>query len=114
MTEDEAKKKWCPQSRMTVSDADGNIDPHSPVLNRIEMKGKAAIPSAAKCIGSDCMAFRKNVTRKEIPFDDPNPAGVIIPSLGYRRKFIVTESVYCGAYGKPEPEEVGDDTGLAW
>lgn len=114
MTEDEAKQKWCPQTRMVASDTKaGKSDLQ--VLNRVELDGEIAIPSGARCIGSDCMAFRKSVTRKEISFDDPNPAGVIIPSLGHRRKFIVTENVYCGAYGKPEPEAVGDDTGRpAW
>lgn len=106
MTEDEAKKKWCPESRMTPSDADGNVDLQSPVLNRVEIKSKAVIPRGAMCIGSACMAFRKTVTRKEISYADPDPAGIIIPELGLTRKFIVTEDVYCGKAGKPEPELV--------
>jgi hypothetical protein len=52
MTEDEAKKKWCPFVRDFKS---GTLTPAS---NRLDGK----VPSWSKCIGSECMAWRVHVT----------------------------------------------------
>lgn len=54
MTEDEAKKKWCPFARLAISNR-----PNTPSLNRIlDVDDPSIIENLTKCIGSDCMAWR--------------------------------------------------------
>jgi len=48
MTEDEAKKKWCPHVRLTATDAEWND-------NRPAENGRGL---SMQCLGSDCMAWR--------------------------------------------------------
>lgn len=48
MTEDEAKKKWCPFSRILLEN--GTV---GAAVNRYE-----GVPEAARCLGSACMAWR--------------------------------------------------------
>jgi hypothetical protein len=58
MTEEEAKKKWCPQSRVGFPKSS---------LNRFS---DGDFPQSSNCIGSNCMAWRyfpNNVPRDEKP-----------------------------------------------
>lgn len=80
MTEDEAKTKWCPLVRASMTNPQ---DPnHGHVLNY----GRAT----TACIGSDCMAWRwQHVQTNKTP-----PGQAIFPQTEpvYRR----TEDGYCG------------------
>lgn len=61
MTEDEAKTKWCPFARCAsaVAGLEGAcVREHLPSLNRIALPADLMVPSAARCIGSACMAWR--------------------------------------------------------
>lgn len=66
MTEDEAKKKWCPFVR--IADIDGALN------NRCKpvMEERTTVGQASGCIGSACMAWReiKPTGLKFIPCDD--------------------------------------------
>lgn len=59
MTEDEAKTRWCPFARVT--------DPHrtlNKAWNRVDSRSGAApflSPPPALCIGSACMAWRRDL-----------------------------------------------------
>lgn len=59
MTEDEARKKWCPFARVGFyAPATMNYPAETAFLgNREAQDGSPA--SGATCIGSDCMAWRK-------------------------------------------------------
>lgn len=67
MTEDEAKKKWCPFVRLVggnKNDAGADIGSHNgSAFNRVALvdSGDFSIPHAARCIASDCMAWRVSV-----------------------------------------------------
>lgn len=75
MTEDEAKTKWCPFSRVSK-------DGTAPSCNRGNDEGKT--PVGSDCIGSRCMAWRWVVDPKQRHPDNPTkPTG------------------YCGLAGKP-------------
>lgn len=131
MTEDEAKKKWCPFARVTRGhpNANGNASVPSgqPVFNRLDLgtPNITQLPPAADCIGSACMAWRQveHVTpaQYEVRWLQ-KPAGEINPpfsncpegfsvsshdSRGYYQadKLLkpkeVTYTGYCGLAGKP-------------
>lgn len=61
MTEDEAKKKWCPDSLVVfVNEPTNEL---SPGCNRVightkTMKPLSGLPDNSTCIGSACMAWR--------------------------------------------------------
>jgi hypothetical protein len=78
LTEAEAKKRWCPFAR-----APGNYAYGLPTNNRNERGGPTA---RAKCIGSDCMAWRW--IDAEVEFQR---TGTHQP----------TNTGYCGLAGKP-------------
>jgi hypothetical protein len=48
MTEEEARKKWCPQARLGTEAS----------CNRAPTRVDAADPIMARCIASECMAWR--------------------------------------------------------
>jgi predicted secreted Zn-dependent protease len=59
MTEEEAKAKWCPFSRVSYDALDSTQ--LSPSFNRtVTDKGPEGVLNAACCIGSACMAWRHN------------------------------------------------------
>ena len=63
VTEEEARKKWCPFVRlMSVAKRDGKRDTAVTAFNRIALTSDAAThdmsPAAARCIASECMAWR--------------------------------------------------------
>jgi len=74
MTEEEAKKKWCPFRRYVSLDGLGLFNGTNPRLN---------------CLGSQCMAWR--ATANEVGPTPPNERGVI----EYK------PAGYCGLAGKP-------------
>ena len=76
MTEDEAKQKWCPHARIQTSWTSLHGGVALAGTNRWE-KG------SAKCIASECMAWRWCVTRVD---DDDND---------------IHDYGYCGLGGKP-------------
>lgn len=81
MTEEEAKKKWCPF--FAVSGCIGPSDDLGVVTNRPDDF------QAAFCVGSKCMAWR--ATDHEVGPTPPNERGVI----EYK------PAGYCGLAGKP-------------
>jgi len=55
-TEDEARKRWCPFARVGTTTTDERL---AVALNRVENTGGIVLnPFAARCIASDCMAWR--------------------------------------------------------
>ena len=54
MTEDEAKTKWCPQSRVSSVGSTGRAG-----INRDDYGGKNKTPDGTNCIASGCMAWRE-------------------------------------------------------
>lgn len=77
MTEEEAKTKWCPFSRYAfpsgvTANREGQCETMHPHMER-----------ATRCIGSDCMAWREDLTRDEA-------------SQGF-----AAQSGHCGLAGKP-------------
>lgn len=84
ITEDEAKKKWCPLTRVAEPQRFGSQDSMCPVagVNRGSdaMKETVWQPNAL-CIGSACMAWRWH---KRAEGDVAGPFG------------------YCGAFGEPK------------
>lgn len=97
MTEEEAKTKWCPFSRVSVMQ-DGAVAYGAPVLNRIEMhrKNSPEYPVGSMCIGSACMAWRRareTVDPKTLSFLDR-------PVFGNVTKESDSQG-YCGLAGKP-------------
>lgn len=56
MTEDEARKKWCPQARVWDTQAEGLA---APTHNRVEIDFNSWwSPPSASCVASACMAWR--------------------------------------------------------
>lgn len=62
MTEDEAKRNWCPFARSVkaTNRTGGGIDVNGaqPSLNRYTLDDGVALPGGSLCIGSRCMAWR--------------------------------------------------------
>jgi hypothetical protein len=98
LTEDQAKKTWCPFVRMvagTIDLTDGK-SAHSgvqPAYNRVVDEAKWAFPQGAACVASACGAWRWKTGPEVLAAwnqrrlaDQPRP--------------VVTG--YCGLAGKPE------------
>lgn len=64
MTEEDAKKKWCPFVSAAVAEASGD-DAALVSFNRIALRNSrnVQIPAACKCLGSACMAWRSTNPR---------------------------------------------------
>lgn len=60
MTEEEAKKKWCPFVRLTVGVIEGKGGQLTPAFNRFGSveTGLTENPVDCRCIASECMAWR--------------------------------------------------------
>lgn len=94
MTEDEAKTKWCPFSRVVHRDEDDQAS-----WNRLE-EVEDSYPLGASCIASQCMAWRW-VQRITNQADLDNS---FMWSVGGKRpqpQFEDTEHGFCGLAGKP-------------
>lgn len=92
MTEDEARKKWCPFARFIAPlDKNGVIAAMTDGCNRIfaSADNHELNPSAARCIASECMAWR-NVFEKQEKKGAP---------VGVKENVLV--GGYCGLAGKP-------------
>ena len=102
MTEEEAKKKWCPHVRL----GDSASNRWSTEVNL------GGIAPAQSCIGSGCMAWRWKETFEQMPSkgeatpekDKPKGEGwhyeLVQGSGVWRRSTFVTG--YCGLAGKVE------------
>lgn len=112
MTEDEAKTKWCPH----VRDTDEGVGSFNRIYNWIYHKVTGAretrqgLEESCCCIGSECMAWRKNPAKWEHVAED-EPVDIKKTSEG---RYIVTayfddgkkrinpdQGGYCGLAGKP-------------
>jgi hypothetical protein len=81
VTEEEAKKRWCPFVRLGLS---GRLPS---ALNRIQdSDNSVAVPFGARCIASECMAFRW--------LEPPGPRPPDAPERDDRG--------YCGLSGPPQ------------
>ena len=64
MNEDEAKTKWCPFSRVSVTEMGSDhavmrVPSGAATFNRLIVDGKKiALPQVTLCIGSACMAWQ--------------------------------------------------------
>jgi len=85
MTEEEAKKKWCPFVRQSAT-----FDGYGLSYNR-----SANSPSlAAPCIGSACMAWRSVE-------DEWSRRAADVEYAHSGRRLAVTSTGYCGLAGRP-------------
>lgn len=93
MTQDEAKKRWCPFARVVLySSNEGSGAPSAG--NRCVMTSDldAALNGATKCIGSACMAWRWQYFFMSLP-EENRPHDW--------KTFAAAEEGYCGLAGKP-------------
>lgn len=92
MTEEEARKKWCPFSRLVVITENGQ----SAAMNRVVLgEGTEEQETVTPCIASDCMAWRwLNIDQeyKFGPSDDEGKMKVL--------QSPITKFGYCGLAGK--------------
>jgi hypothetical protein len=91
MTESDAKQKWCPMVRIVSVDLEDKDS-----RNRVS-GAESIIPEDCLCIGSDCMAWRRDAMI-EYHYAAPVPPGY--QRIGH---FIepIEKSGYCGLAGKP-------------
>jgi len=124
MTEDEAKTKWCPFSRVLshtyAQDGQGRIWEGGYAYNRQPDEDADYIPGHGVCIGSACMAWRWGLSADFTACRDFHAAGEtinaikelrrLVPSLGLvEAKLIVlsgnypaTKDGFCGLAGAPQ------------
>ena len=102
LSEEQAKKKWCPFAReATLIQNRSNNDavPVEPVANRWQVKNKGKVENlATKCLASSCMAWREvaNTTKKNnLGIDEIHPGGG-----------------YCGLAGRPDGKSNSDVRGF--
>ena len=62
MTEDEARTKWCPHARLLTASERDRVEPGLPVGYNRHPSTVGVIFGAARCLASDCMAWRWSVT----------------------------------------------------
>ncbi len=90
LTEDEAKQQWCPHARVCEV-GDGELYGPFNRYHTSEQSGPTDSGNEARCIASQCMAWRWARTH----INDPqNLGGDMIPST---RAY-----GYCGAFGVPK------------
>ena len=83
-TESEAKKRWCPESRVLASDSVGNVTGDAPCGYNRGMSTPNLIVGGSTCMASQCMAWRWTKAEKQ------DPVTGHYSRLGY-----------CGKAGKP-------------
>lgn len=90
MTEESAKKKWCPQVRSVIAEAMDEVETKvmhgSTSFNRVFKDGNINI-TANLCFGSDCMMWRAIFT------EGYNDGLEVVPGHYHEG--------YCGLAGKP-------------
>ena len=79
MTEDEAKKKWCPHGR--------GLDSYSETVSHNRYTDGKPV---TLCIGSECMAWRTIKGQVPVPADEVGSY-----------KYVNANGGYCGLAGKP-------------
>lgn len=94
MTEDEAKKKWCPFVRAQNFQPDGS---QNPAVNRPE--------GNFDCIGSSCMAWRELHPRETR--EDHSGAPAFMAERAVKTGRIVRREGPSGSYGKLILDAVG-------
>lgn len=89
MTEEEAKTKWCPMSRVSLTKGEVGY-------NRVD----GGIPSEyATCIGSDCMAWAWDKTEYEYSGGKVDDSGWEEVAVGCWRKKRENREGFCGFGG---------------
>ena len=110
MTEEEAKTKWCPFSRVIAQDR-GRLVQGSAAPNRINWIGEESeAPVGSLCIASACMAWRwheaarteayKAATVAHMKATGDTLSKALQETLKRRDEFTYTEG-YCGLAGQP-------------
>lgn len=76
MTEDEARKKWCPMARVSIHAPEESRKDFISTGNRWQAessrKSLNVYPQGAQCIASDCMMWRWEVEIDELKLDGNN------------------------------------------
>lgn len=104
MTEEEAKKKWCPMVRLVACETDSTVISAHQGFNRVfisDEDGSTKNPEMSRCIAPDCMMWiqagsywAKAGVRATLPemetYKTPEEGG-----------FITITEGYCGLAGKP-------------
>lgn len=66
LTEDEARRKWCPLARCVTVHADGEtMAGNQPPRNRLVLKNSDDFKAQGSCIASKCMMWRWNTLPSE-------------------------------------------------
>ncbi len=100
MTEEEAKTKWCPQSRLGSSKSGlGGFNRFAPPETRDDFEG-------TRCLGSACMAWRRNTAtflkdRKTGVFVREAKPGDMYTGLDLVAYEGWTDTGFCGLAGRP-------------
>ena len=76
MTEDEAKTKWCPESRLHVNG--WAATPYNRFLNDDDHDSLVSIPTACKCIASECMWWVTERVSGEFKFEPTENEGEVV------------------------------------
>jgi hypothetical protein len=113
MTEDEARKKWCPMSRMMFAKSDNdvrwrvNAQDHS--FNRVHYRkdGELNHEFPTTCCASRCMMWRTQHEKVTVDAGvEPEGDGWrqiagVIDNLGKSQRVWARSMGYCGLAGKP-------------
>jgi hypothetical protein len=86
VTEDEAKKKWCPYARVGAYTDKGQI-----MAITVNRDPRDEVSEGCLCLGSECMAWRETYAMSR-----SNPA--CTPETGHQRSLV---GGYCGLAGRP-------------
>lgn len=86
MTEEEAKRRWCPFSRVISGSKAGpivaSIQNGQAAFNRIETGPvQVVMPDGSACIGSCCMAWREEIPDQELAETDNEFHGPMIRNI---------------------------------
>ena len=91
MTENEAKTKWCPHARVTTYAMDDG-----PGMTATNKTSGGAIRDGARCIASQCMAWRWRLEYTPAPIPELYDVQILSVTTGASK----TDG-YCGLAGAP-------------
>jgi hypothetical protein len=115
LTEEQAKEKWCPFARFNI--VSRNMPSPGPMNRAGDDRGEDMNPRQARCIGSQCMAWRRvpqyevhhhvNACRKPELDRPPGDGWQLQPEQNGHNAYWTRENAiakgYCGLAGQEQP-----------
>lgn len=99
LTEEEARKKWCPKARVAHSSTDA--DDYTIAMAAVNRGGGYdAIEENSQCYASYCMAWRWAIDREPLTAEQRRGAGTAIGLAAALQPAREPRRGYCGAFGK--------------